>query len=81
MKPVIFLLVTKITSLAGATLNTVGFLAFFFWESLEPYRWKMIGGGILLIVVSELIGHFFIKKMIKDAESLEGDEDSEEFEY
>lgn len=37
MKPVILLLVAEIVSAIGASLTTVGFLNFFFWESLEPY--------------------------------------------
>lgn len=50
------LLGTKIVSFIGATLNTVGFLTFFLWPSLVPYRWHMILGGIALIAIGELSG-------------------------
>lgn len=74
MKSIALLFLTKIFSLIGASLNTVGFLTFFFWESLEPYRWKMIIGGLLLIAVSELIGYLLAKKM---AEGVELDDSTE----
>jgi cellulose synthase/poly-beta-1,6-N-acetylglucosamine synthase-like glycosyltransferase len=85
MRPVILLLTTKLFSLLGATLNTVGFLTFFFWESLEPYRWKMIIGGIAIIVVSELCGYLITRNMKRDVERYEEseefdpDEESEEY--
>ena len=64
MKSIIYLFVLKIVSFLGATLNTVGFFTFFFWESLAPYRWKMIIGGVTLIIISELAGHILTQKMI-----------------
>jgi hypothetical protein len=71
MKLIILLFTTKIFSFIGATLNTVGFLTFFFWESLEPYRWEMIIGGIILIIISELVSHLCIKRMTKDVDSFD----------
>lgn len=71
MKPVVLLFLSKLFTLVGAILNTVGVLTFFFWVSLEPYRWKMIIGGLALIIISELIGHLFLKKMIKNTESVD----------
>jgi hypothetical protein len=50
------LLALKIVSFIGATLNTVGFLTFFLWPSLVPYRWHMILGGIALIAIGEWAG-------------------------
>lgn len=71
MKLIILLFTTKIFSFIGATLNTVGFLTFFFWESFEPYRWEMIIGGIILIIISELVSHLCIKRMTKDVDSFD----------
>jgi hypothetical protein len=64
---VIFFL--KVLTLIGATLNTIGFLTFFFWPSLQPYRWHMIFIGILLIVASEILS-FFLTKRFKKEESI-----------
>ena len=63
MKSLFILLAFKVLSFIGATLHTVGLLTFFFWQSLEPYRWHMILGGIALISVSELLSYFFIKRI------------------
>jgi hypothetical protein len=62
MKSLLILLGLKIVSFVGATLNTVGFLTFFFWASLAPYRWHMILGGIALIGVAELLTRVLVKK-------------------
>lgn len=75
MKPVILLLMTKIASFIGACLTTVGFLNFFFWESLEPFRWQMIVGGFALIAIAELASHFLLNKMKQDVEVSESSGD------
>jgi len=54
MRKLALILALKVVSFCGATLNTAGFLTFFFWPSIAPYRWHMIIGGVALIVVSEL---------------------------
>jgi hypothetical protein len=56
-------LLLNLVSLVGAILNTIGFLTFFFWESLQPYRWQLILGGIALIVVADIIDRFLLKKI------------------
>jgi glucose uptake protein GlcU len=56
-------LLLNLVSLVGAILNTIGFLTFFFWESLQPYRWQLIIGGIVLIVVADIIDRFLLKKI------------------
>jgi hypothetical protein len=56
-------LLLNLISLVGAILNTIGFLTFFFWESLQPYRWQLILGGIALIVVADIIDRFLLKKI------------------
>lgn len=75
MKPIVITLLLRILSLIGATLNTVGFITFFFWESLAPYRWPMIIGGILLIVLAEVAAHFYAKKLARELDQLEEDDD------
>ena len=62
MQQLTLIFILKLTSLLGATLNTVGFLTFFFWESLVQYRWQMIIGGIVLIGSSELLSYWLIKR-------------------
>jgi hypothetical protein len=52
----------KIVSFIGAILNTVGFLSFFFWDSLQPYRWQLFLGGLLLIVTSQAIESWLAKR-------------------
>lgn len=59
------LLAVKIVSFIGATLNTVGFLTFFLWPSLVPYRWHMIVGGIALIVIGEWAGRAITRQATK----------------
>lgn len=59
------LLGAKIVSFIGASLNTVGFLTFFMWPSLVPYRWQMILGGIALIIFGELAGRAVAKRAAK----------------
>jgi hypothetical protein len=56
-------LVLNLVSLVGATLNTIGFLTFFFWESLQPYRWQLILSGLALIIVADIIDRFLLKKI------------------
>jgi hypothetical protein len=55
-------LLLKIVAFVGATLNTVGLLSFFFWDSLQPYRWHLFLGGLLLVITSEAIGYWLAKR-------------------
>ncbi|WP_299980537.1 hypothetical protein [uncultured Pseudoteredinibacter sp.] len=73
MNSLVILFICKLLSLIGAVLNTVGFLTFFFWESLESYRWEMIAGGLILIVISELVAYLLAKKMANTPELEEDD--------
>lgn len=63
MQPLMTLLALKIVSLAGATLNTLGFLSFFMFDSLQPWRWYLIGGGLLLIAAGELAARALARRM------------------
>jgi len=68
MKSIAIVFITKIFSLIGATLNTVGFATFFIWDSLVKYRWEMITGGLAIIIISEGIAYYLGKKMIEESE-------------
>jgi hypothetical protein len=64
MNSLLLILALKLASLVGAALNTLGFLTFFFWPSIAPYRWYLIIGGIALIAISELAS----KRVARSAE-------------
>jgi len=63
VKSLFVILALKVLTFLGTTLNTIGFLTFFFWRSLEPYRWHMILIGLVLIAASELSLYFLLKRM------------------
>lgn len=69
MTPIYIVLALKIVGLIGATLNTLGFISFFFFESLYPYRWWLIGIGIVLTLLPELISRFVLKRFIARVET------------
>jgi len=48
-------LLLKLIEFFGTVLLTVGFLTFFFWESLESNRWAMILSGLIVISIIEAI--------------------------
>ena len=45
------LLLSQIVQFIGATCNTLGFLAFFFFDSLHPYRWPLLLGGWAILAL------------------------------
>ena len=63
MRSIALLLTLKILSLVGATLNTLGFLTFFFFDGLAPWRWHLIVGGVALIAVAELASRALARRM------------------
>jgi hypothetical protein len=52
----------KLVSLAGAMAQTAGFLTFFALESLLPYRWPLILGGTVVIVLGESLHYLITRK-------------------
>lgn len=62
MNSLFVVLSLKVLSLIGATLSAVGFLAFFFWPSLAPYRWYMIAIGTAIIIIAEFATHLLVKR-------------------
>jgi hypothetical protein len=72
MKSILLLFAFKLLSFIGATLNTVGFLTFFFWEGLAPYRWHLILGGLVLIALGEFASRWLAKRMLgSEAQEIE----------
>ena len=67
MTPLLALLLLKLLTLIGATLNTLGFLTFFFFDGLQPWRWHLIGGGLLLIAVAELAVWWLARRLASAA--------------
>jgi hypothetical protein len=57
------LLVLKLVSLVAATAQTIGFIGFFAFESLAPYKWSLLIGGTLAIVISEALSYLLAKRM------------------
>ena len=62
MKPLVFLLIVKILAFIATTVSTIGALSFFFFESLHPYRWHMLLGGMASVIMTEVITHFIAKR-------------------
>jgi len=69
MRPIVLALLFKLLSLVGATLNTVGFLSFFFWPTLQPYRWHLIVSGVIIMVVAEFAGRRISNRPTDDGDS------------
>lgn len=56
-------LALKILQFVGAILNTLGFLTFFTFASLVPYRWPLIISGIAIIVVTDILTRLLLKRV------------------
>jgi hypothetical protein len=65
MPNILTLLALKLLSLLGATLNTLGFLTFFFFDGLQPWRWPLIGGGVLLIALGEGLAYLLGRRIAR----------------
>ena len=69
MNSVLTLLALRLVALAGALLNTLGFLTFFFFDGLQPWRWHLIGGGLVLIALGELGARALARRSARRAEA------------
>lgn len=58
----LFQIVMKVVTLAGAVTQTVGFLTFFTLESLLPLRWPLLLGGTAVIALSEGLQYLVARK-------------------
>lgn len=55
MSKVGLLLALSIMSFLGALAQTAGVVAFFGIEQLEPYKWHLVIGGTLAILLAQLL--------------------------
>ncbi len=53
----------KIVSLLAATAQTVGFVGLFAFEALDPYKWQLLIGGTVAILISEGLSYLLVKRM------------------
>lgn len=53
----------KIVSLLAATAQTVGFVGLFAFEALDPYKWPLLIGGTVAILISEGLSYLLAKRM------------------
>lgn len=56
-------MVLKIVSLLAAIAQTVGFVGLFAFEVLDPWKWHLLIGGTITILVSEGLSHVLAKRM------------------
>ena len=57
------LLFSKVIQFVGATFNTLGFLAFFTFDSLQPYRWPLFLGGWAIMAIGSIYGKRLAKRL------------------
>jgi hypothetical protein len=57
------LFVLKIVSLLAAVAQTVGFVGLFALEALDPYKWQLLIGGTVAIMLSEGLSYLLTKRM------------------
>jgi hypothetical protein len=67
MQPILITLALKIVTLIGATAQTAGFIGLFAIEALQPYKWQLLIGGTLLVILSEGISYLLAKRWTRDA--------------
>lgn len=57
------LLVLKIISLIAAMAQTAGLVGFIAFEALDPYKWQLLIGGTIAIVLSEGLSYLLARRM------------------
>jgi hypothetical protein len=68
------LLGLKIVSLVAATAQTAGFVGFFAFETLDPYKWQLLIGGTIAIMISEGLAFLLAKHMAQGGEASDTNE-------
>ncbi len=63
MSTAILLFALKIVMLVAATAQTAGFIGLFAIEALGPYKWQLMIGGMIAIMVSESATYLLVKRM------------------
>jgi hypothetical protein len=57
------LLVLKLVSFVAATAQTIGFIGFFAFEVLAPYKWPLLSGGTIALLIAEGVSYLLAKRM------------------
>ncbi len=65
MKSVGLLLLLKVVALIGATAQTVGFIGLFFFEALDPWKWHLLIGGTVVVLISEGLSYLLTSRMVR----------------
>lgn len=63
MGQIVLLFGLKIVSLLAATAQTVGIVGLFAFEALDPYKWQLMIGGTVAILISEGLSTILVKRM------------------
>ncbi len=63
----ILLLVLKIITLVAATAQTAEFIGLFAIEALQPYKWQLLIGGTIAIILSEGASYLLVTRLAKTA--------------
>jgi ethanolamine ammonia-lyase large subunit len=63
MVKVALLMVLKVITLIAATAQTVGFVGLFAFDALQPYKWRLLVGGTIAIVISEGLAYLLGKHL------------------
>lgn len=53
----------KVVSFLAAVAQTIGFVGLFAFEALDPYKWQLLIGGTVAILISEGLSYVVAKKM------------------
>jgi hypothetical protein len=53
----------KVVSFLAAVAQTVGFVGLFAFEALDPYKWQLLIGGTVAIVISEGLSYVLAQRM------------------
>jgi hypothetical protein len=69
MGQITLLLGLKIMSFLAALAQTVGFVGLFAFENLDPYKWTLLIGGTIAIMISEGLAHLLTKRMTRGNEA------------
>lgn len=62
----------KIVTLCAALAQTVGFVGLFAFDALEPYKWRLLIGGTVAIVISEGLAYLIARRAMHAPGSLTG---------
>jgi hypothetical protein len=53
----------KVVSFLAAVAQTIGFVGLFAFEALDPYKWQLLIGGTVAILISEGLSYVLAKRM------------------